>query len=119
MRPRGSNQCLAASAFLQVRRVVALVQRVAVLRFPVRHLPFGFVSGDAIAFLDLADHPIALAGYHLQLIIGPLAPMLPGIAFDLLPVFFDCVSSHRSLLCALLMAMRSHDLLCVRSNTRT
>jgi hypothetical protein len=77
------------------------VQNINGLRLPIRHLTFGFVSGNAVAFLDLADQLIALAGYHIQLVIAQFAPLLLDLAFDLVPITFDYIPVHQSLLCEL------------------
>jgi hypothetical protein len=86
------------------------VQNINGLRLPIRHLTFGFVSGNAVAFLDLADQLIALAGYHIQLVIAQFAPLLLDLAFDLVPIAFDYIPVHQSLLCELKKTIRAQDI---------
>src|SRR5512133_115979 len=67
-------------------------------------LPFGelllrFVLGDAIGFLDLAREAVAFARNHLELVVAQLAPLLFGIALELLPVALDAVPVHLRFLC--------------------
>ena len=50
---------------------------------PITELLLCFVLGNAIGFLNLAGQLIALAGNHIVLIIGKLAPLLFDIAFEL------------------------------------
>jgi len=52
-------------------------------RFPVLDLTFGFVLGNAIGFLDLADQLIAFAGDLVQIVIGQLAPLLLDLSYKL------------------------------------
>lgn len=61
---------------------------------PIGELLLRLIPGHAIRFLDLASKGVALASNHVELVIGELAPLLLGVALELLPVAFDAVSVH-------------------------
>src|SRR5687767_15898432 len=63
-------------------------------RLPVGELLLGLVLRDAVELLDPAQQHVALAGDDVELILGELAPLLQGIALELLPVAFDAVPVH-------------------------
>src|SRR5258707_450555 len=50
---------------------------------------------EAVALLQLAFQLIAATLDHVEIIIGEFAPLLLGLAFDLLPVAFNPVPIHR------------------------
>jgi len=51
-------------------------------------LLFGFILADAMAFLNLAQQFFTLAGNHVELIVGQLAPLRLNLALELFPVTF-------------------------------
>ncbi len=51
--------------------------------FEVLQLPFGFVLGDAVAFLNFAQDLVALAGCFVKIVVGKSSPLLPDFAFQL------------------------------------
>src|SRR6267142_2165890 len=59
--------------------------------FPFAHLLFGIVLRAAVAFLDLADQLVAMAG---ELVVREFAPALLERAFHLLPVTGDAIPIH-------------------------
>src|SRR5439155_10915017 len=52
---------------------------------PVLRLPVGFLAGDAVALLHLADELVLLAADDVQIVVGELAPLLLGLALQLIP----------------------------------
>ena len=64
------------------------------ISLPVFDLALGFCAGLAITFLNQPDQLFAVALGFLKFVIGQLAPMLAGIAFDLFP--FDVIASFQS-----------------------
>src|SRR5258707_14026145 len=56
------------------------------------------VLGDAVAFLDTADELVLLAADDGQVVLGQLAPLLLHLAGQLLPIAFDAIPIHDSLL---------------------
>ena len=73
------------------RCIAGVIEQILVARLPVFHLAFGFVFGDPVVFLDLADELVAAAGDCVQMVVGELAPLLLDLAFYLLPVAFDAI----------------------------
>src|SRR5712691_3668976 len=65
---------------------------------PSVDLALGFVLGNAVALLQAAGELGALALDHIEVIVGELSPLLPNLAFELLPVSFNAIPVHRSLL---------------------
>src|SRR5712691_2636638 len=61
-------------------------------------LTLRLVLGDAIAFLDAADELVLLAADDGQVVFRQLAPLLLHLAGQLLPVAFDAIPIHDSLL---------------------
>ena len=57
-------------------------------------LALGLVLGDTVALLDASKQLVALAGDHVQVVVGELAPLLLDLALDLLPISFDTVFVH-------------------------
>src|SRR5712671_3332571 len=62
---------------------------------PVIHVLVNLILGEAVALLQLAFQLIAATLDHVEIIIGEFAPLLLGLAFDLLPVAFNPVPIHR------------------------
>lgn len=62
--------------------------------YPVIDLPARFVPGNAITFLDQPNELFSSTGCPLKFVIGQLAPLLPGLTRELLPVSFDSVPIH-------------------------
>src|SRR5690606_33833713 len=54
----------------------------------------GLVAGDAVALLDPPDQLVALPLGLLQVVIGELAPLLPGAPHELLPVALELIPIH-------------------------
>ena len=77
---------------------LGLFEQFVVTFFPVLHLAFGLILGDAVAILDHADELIAFAGDHLELIIGELALLLLHFALGLFPVALYTIPVHIGLL---------------------
>ena len=71
---------------------------ILVVRFKVLDLLLGFVLRDAVGLLDLARELITLAGNHVEVIVGELAPLRFNLAFELLPVAFHDIPIHIHLL---------------------
>src|SRR5216683_1323305 len=61
-------------------------------------LTLRLVLGDAIAFLDAADELVLLAADDGQVVFRQLPPLLLHLAGQLLPVAFDAIPIHDSLL---------------------
>jgi hypothetical protein len=57
-------------------------------------LLFGFVTFDAIAFLQLTDHYFHLTLDLDYVVVGKLPPPLPNVAFHLVPSAFQNVRIH-------------------------
>src|ERR1700760_4096019 len=66
---------------------------------PVVHVFVNLVLGEAVALLQFAFELFAAAFDHVEIVIGEFAPLLLGLALDLLPVTFDLVPIHRHLQC--------------------
>src|SRR5262245_31579255 len=71
-----------------------LVLPVAVARLELVQLLLGFVLGDAVLLLDPSGQLLAAAGDDVELVVGELAPLLLGLALQLLPVAFDAIPVH-------------------------
>src|SRR5512141_2086810 len=71
---------------------------VLVARFKVLDLFFGFLLRDAVGLLYLPRQLIALAGNHVEVIVGKLAPLRFHLALELLPVAFNDIPVHSDLL---------------------
>src|SRR5436190_15825511 len=65
---------------------------------PAIDLLLRLVLGDAIALLDAADELVLLAVDDGKIVLGQLAPLLLDLAGDLLPVAFNAIPVHLSLL---------------------
>jgi hypothetical protein len=65
---------------------------------PAVDLALGLVLRNAIALLETAGELLALALDHVEVVIGELAPLLLNLAFELLPVSFNAIPIHHSLL---------------------
>jgi len=52
------------------------------------------LAGVAILLLEQADDLIGIAACLFQLIVGELAPPLPGLAAHLLPLAFENILIH-------------------------
>src|SRR5690349_12916236 len=78
------------------RRERALVRLADLLHadFPCRDLLFRFFRGDAVELLDPAEQQVAPSRDHVELIVGQLAPLLPHVAFELLPIACDAIPIH-------------------------
>lgn len=61
-------------------------------------LSFGFVLGDAVAFLNAPEQLVLLAADHGHVVVDELALLLLDLARDLLPVAFDPVPVHGAFL---------------------
>jgi len=61
-------------------------------------LLFGFVLRDAVGLLDLARQLIAIAGNHVEVIVGECAPIRFHFALELLPVAFNDIPVHINVL---------------------
>src|SRR5260370_13652016 len=61
-------------------------------------LTLRLVLGNAVAFLDAADELVLLAADDGQIVFGQLAPLLLHLAGQLLPIAFDAIPIHVSLL---------------------
>src|SRR5260370_40879438 len=61
-------------------------------------LTLRLVLGNAVAFLDAADELVLLAADDGQVVLGQLAPLLLHLAGQLLPIAFDAIPIHDSLL---------------------
>src|SRR3569833_3720034 len=68
------------------------------LVLPFLDLLLGVIAGHAIAFLDLSGPLLATALDGIEIVVGELAPLFLELAFHLLPVAFDNVPIHGSLL---------------------
>ncbi|CAH1654058.1 hypothetical protein CHELA1G11_10725 [Hyphomicrobiales bacterium] len=65
---------------------------------PVIDLPLGFVLRDAIALLQLSGEFRAFTLHDIQIVVGELAPLLLQIPLELLPVTFNAIPIHITLL---------------------
>src|SRR6185436_11031236 len=92
-RAPAANRAAMAVSFMVVLLCVKLGSRipVAITPFEIAELFFRLILGDAVLLLDLA-------GDHIQLVVGQLAPLLFRLALDLLPVAFDAIPIHLRLL---------------------
>ena len=84
----------------QVRRSLGLVGlillfRILVLR-PLIRPPVGLVGSVAVLLLQFAYQAILLAADLLKLVVVKLAPLFPGLAFQLFPFALDDVPIHLS-----------------------
>jgi hypothetical protein len=78
-------------------RTVRAVEGLALLleaRFPLAPLTLCDIALDAVPLLNSAYEPVASAGDLIDLIVGELSPLLPDLAFELLPVSFDSIPVH-------------------------
>src|SRR5579863_4697479 len=60
----------------------------------IRHLSLSFFLGDAVALLHPSDQLIALPLDHRPIVVGEPAPLLLGLAGELLPVSGDLIPIH-------------------------
>jgi hypothetical protein len=61
---------------------------------PVVDVLASFILSDAMAFLNLPFKLLPLAGNFIEIVVCQVAPLLLGLAFELLPVSFDAVLIH-------------------------
>lgn len=61
-------------------------------------LPVRLVLADAIHFLNLASHLLALPGHDIDMVVGQLALFLLHFALELLPISFNLMPIHSILL---------------------
>lgn len=88
--PSGSVPVLGSGARLRTDVLVAV--------FKILDLLLNLVFRDAVGFLDLASQLIALAGNHIEVIVGELAPLGFYLATVLLPISCNDVPIHIKLL---------------------
>src|SRR5262245_23073268 len=67
-------------------------------RGPVVDLLAGLVLADAVALLHVPHQLVAFARDAVDVVVGQLAPLFFGLAFELAPIAFDAVPVHVSLL---------------------
>src|SRR5258705_9288746 len=98
--PAANRAAVMGLSFMLILLCVRLGSRipVAITSLEIAELFFRFILGDAVLLLDLAREQVALAGDHIQLVVGQLAPLLFRLALDLLPVAFDAIPIHLLLL---------------------
>src|SRR3954451_5306237 len=65
---------------------------------PAIDLALRLVLGKAVAFLDAANELVLLAVDDGDVVLGQLAPLLLDLAGELLPVAFNAIPIHLSLL---------------------
>jgi hypothetical protein len=58
-------------------------------------LSLGLVLADTVRFLDLSGELVALTRYHVEMIVGELAPLLLHLALVLLPVTRNRIPIHK------------------------
>ena len=58
------------------------------------HLLLGFVLGDTVALLNPPEQLLALAGDHVDVVVGELAPLFLDLARQLFPGAFDTIVVH-------------------------
>src|SRR5579864_5151851 len=63
-------------------------------RIPVRDLALRFFFGDAVSLLDLAYEALMLAGDHVEIVIGQLAPLLANRSLHLSPLALNLFRVH-------------------------
>src|SRR5882724_6508945 len=80
----------------ELTRSAILGSRTASLEFA--DLALNLVLLQAVALLDDADELIALAGDHIQVVVGELTPPLTNFSPHLFPLAFDIVPRHENLL---------------------
>src|SRR5438067_6975445 len=61
---------------------------------PVIDLPFGFVLGATVSFLDLAFELVTAAGDLVEIVVSQLSPLRFHLALDLFPVSLDAIPIH-------------------------
>jgi hypothetical protein len=61
---------------------------------PFFDLPLRLFAGDAVVLLNPTHQLLALALDLVELVVGQLAPLLQGLAAELLPVAFDLIPVH-------------------------
>src|SRR5674476_303732 len=64
---------------------------------PLVRPSIGLVGGVSVLLLQLAHEAIFLAPDLLKLVVGQLAPLFPGMAFEFLPLALEDVPVHLSL----------------------
>ena len=64
----------------QWARISSNASSVLGLRFEILDLLLGLFLADAITFLDLAHQFFALAGNHIEVVVGQLAPLRLNLA---------------------------------------
>jgi hypothetical protein len=62
-------------------------------------LPFGLITCDPVAFLDLADELLRATLDLIQIIIGQLSPLLTNLSLELCPLTLQSVLVHAVLQC--------------------
>jgi len=58
------------------------------------NLSLGLVFGDAVLLLNLSNELVPLPGDDIDVVVGELAPLLFGLALELLPVALDTIPVH-------------------------
>src|ERR1700676_3723499 len=85
----GSAALVAPGVFVTLRGVVV---RESIP--PIVHLPFRFIFGNTIAFLNQPYELVFLAAQRLHIVICKFAPLGPGFTCILLPLSFDLIPVH-------------------------
>ena len=65
---------------------------------PIIDILLHHVLGMTVALLDLAFEVLALAVYRGKVVVSELAPLFLDLADELLPVTFDTILIHETLL---------------------
>src|SRR5262245_155509 len=80
----------------QAESAFAICRRSARRQFylPFLHLPFGFRSGDAVAFLYPSDQLLSATLNLIEVVVGQLAPFLADFSFELQPLTLERVFIH-------------------------
>src|SRR5512140_1285798 len=94
-RARASRVCFLVRSFQSGSGF--LVEEIGVAPLECLDLAFRFVLGEPMAFLDAPEQLVALAGDHVQVVVGELAPLLLELSLDLFPIAIDTVLVHLNL----------------------
>src|SRR6056297_801575 len=73
---------------------VRFTSAMSVTRHPFVDFPVRLFLGLAVAFLDDALELFAIARRHVDIVVGQAAPVLQGVALELLPLTLDLVPVH-------------------------
>ena len=74
---------------------------------PGSYLLFGLFQRNAVTLLNLAEQLVTLAGNHIEIVIGQLAPLLLDLALEFKPVTFYAILVHGFLLRILMICLGS------------